>query len=176
MGVLPFQGKLISGFMFSQGGARCSLCLWAVEWLRRWRADNENGSDGSVIFSGQVEWGELGNTCMNASMPRPQRNQSVWFSTAVWLSAFLSPTVYFLLLLLASSFRIQVPQAFVWSLFFVVPLFAVLICMWVVWASNKTVAHKIGWMFFTLVAISVQFAVLLVILRTILVTMIGYAQ
>jgi len=59
---------------------------------------------------------------MNASIPQPRRSLSVWLSTVVWLSAFLSPTAYLLLLLFASKFQINVPETFAWSLLFLIPL------------------------------------------------------
>jgi hypothetical protein len=113
---------------------------------------------------------------MNASIPQPQRSLSVWLSTVVWVSAFLSPTACFLLLLLASKFQINVPGTFAWSLFFLIPPVALLICESVVWSCSKTVGRKIGWMLFTLLAMLLQFGIILVILRAILVTTIGYVQ
>ncbi len=113
---------------------------------------------------------------MNASIPQPRRSLPVWLSTVVWLSAFLSPTAYFLLLLLANKFQINLPGTFVWSLFFLIPVVALLICESVVWSCSKTVGRKIGWMLFTLLAMLLQFAIILAILRTILVTTIGYVQ
>ena len=113
---------------------------------------------------------------MNASIPQPRRSLAVWLSTVVWLSAFLSPTVYFLLLLLASKFQINVPETFAWSLFFLIPVVTLLICESVVWSCSKTVGRKIGWMLFTLIAMLLQFGIILVILRTIIVMAIGYAQ
>jgi hypothetical protein len=92
------------------------------------------------------------------------------------LSAFLSPTAYFLLLLLANKFQINLPQTVAWSLFFLIPLVALLICGSVVWYCSKTVVRKIGWMLFTLLAMLLQFAIILAILRVILVAAIGYAQ
>src|SRR5262245_31652876 len=96
---------------------------------------------------------------------------------ALWLSAFISPTVYFLLLLLASRSAVAGPLAalLVWLLF-VVPVVALLVCEWAVWRSEMTVVWKIGWMLFTLVAMLFQTGVLLACIRAILVTAIGYAQ
>ena len=114
---------------------------------------------------------------MNASIPQPRRSLPVWLSTVVWLSAFLSPTAYFLLLLLASKLQIpNLPETLVWSLFFLIPVVALLICESVVWSCSKTVGRKIGWMLFTLLAMLLQFGIVLAILRTMLVTAIGYAQ
>ena len=114
---------------------------------------------------------------MNVSIPQLRRSLPVWLSTVVWLSAFLSPTAYFLLLLLASKLRIpNLPGAFVWSLFFVIPVVALLICESVVWSCSKTVGRKIGWMLLTLLAMLLQFAIILAILRAIIVTAIAYVQ
>jgi len=114
---------------------------------------------------------------MNGSIPQPRRSLPVWLSKVVWLSAFLSPTAYFLLLLLASKFQIpKLPEIFVWSLFFLIPVVALLICEAVVWSCRKTVGRKMGWMLFTLLAMLLQFGIILVILRAILVTKIAYVQ
>ena len=113
---------------------------------------------------------------MNAAIPQPQRSLPVWLSTVVWLSAFLSPTVYFLLLCLASEFQINVPQTVAGALFFLIPVVALLVCECVVWSCSKTVGRKVGWMVFTLLAMLLEFGIILVVLRAILVTRIGYAQ
>ena len=81
------------------------------------------------------------------------------------------------MLLLASKFQIpKLPATFVWSLFFLIPVVALLICESVVWSRSRTVGGKIGWMVFTLLAMLLQFRIILVILRAILVTRIGYVQ
>jgi hypothetical protein len=114
---------------------------------------------------------------MNASIPHSRRSLPVWLSAAVWLSVFLSPTAYFLLLLLGNKFQIpSLPAMFVWSLFFLIPAFALLICESIVWSYSKTVGRKIGWMLFTLLAMLLQFGIILVILRMMIVTAIGYVQ
>jgi len=92
------------------------------------------------------------------------------------LSAFLSPTAYFFLMLLANKFQINLPKTFALSLFFLMPVVALLICESVVWSCSKTVGRRIGWMLFTLLAMLLQFAIILAILRAILVTTIGYVQ
>jgi hypothetical protein len=113
---------------------------------------------------------------MNASIPQPRRSLSFWSSTVVWLSAFLSPTAYFLLLLLASKSQINLHETFAVSLFFLIPIVALLICESVVWSCSKTVGRRVGWMLFTLLAMLLQFGIILMFLRVILVAMIGYAQ
>jgi hypothetical protein len=114
---------------------------------------------------------------MNASIPQPRRSLPVRLSIVVWLSAFLSPTAYFFLLLLANKFQISnLPATFVWSLFFLIPAVALLICESVAWSCSKTVGRKIAWMLFTLIAMLLQFAVIMALLRTIIVMAIGYVQ
>jgi len=113
---------------------------------------------------------------MIVSISQSLRGLPVCLSAAVWLSASVSPTAYFLLLLLANRFQINVPDTFAGSLFFLIPVVALLICESVVWSCSKTVGRKIGWMLFTLLAMLLQFAIILAILRVILVAAIGYAQ
>src|SRR5262245_21169797 len=114
---------------------------------------------------------------MNASIPQSRSTLPTWLSVVVWLSVFLSPTVYFLLLLLASRFQIaKLPETLVASLFFLIPALALLFCESVVWSRSRTVGSKIGWMLMTLLAMLLQFGIILVILRAILVTIIAYPQ
>ena len=114
---------------------------------------------------------------MNASIPQSRRSPPFWLGVVVWLSAFLSPTAYFLLILLANKLQIpRLPATLVWALLLFIPVVALLVCESVVWACSKTIGGKIGWMLFTLAAMLLQFGLLLVILRAILVTAIGYAQ
>ena len=114
---------------------------------------------------------------MNASIPQSRRSLPFWLSVVVWLSAFLSPTACFLLLLLAN--KLQIPNLlakFLLLLFFLIPVVDLLICESVAWSCSKTVGRKIGWMLFTLLAMLLQFAIILAILRAIIVTAIGYVQ
>jgi hypothetical protein len=114
---------------------------------------------------------------MNTSIPQPRPSFPGWSSVAVWWSAFLSPTALFLLLLFANTFQIpSLPATLVWSLLFIVPAVALLVCESVAWSCSKTVGRRIGWMLVTLLAMLLQLAIILVILRAILVTRIAYAQ
>ena len=79
-------------------------------------------------------------------------------------------------MLLADKFQINVPETFVWSLFLLIPVVALLICESIVWSCSRTVGRKIGWMLFTLLAMFLQFAIIVVILRAILLTRIAYVQ
>lgn len=113
---------------------------------------------------------------MHASIPQPRRSLPAWLS-AVWLSAFFSPTAYFLLLIFVNKSQVPTPPPIVLeSLFFLVPPVALLVCGYVVWLTKTTVARKIAWMLFTLLAMLLQLGVLIVILRAILITTIAYAQ
>jgi hypothetical protein len=96
---------------------------------------------------------------------------------AAWLCAFVSPTAYFLLLLAVDRFHIAAPpEILVATLFFLIPVVALLICGYVVWTSSKTTARRISWLLFTLVGMVLQFGVLLVIVLTAITAAIGYAQ
>lgn len=86
-------------------------------------------------------------------------------SLTLWLSAFLSPAVYFLFLLVADRlFLPSPPEVVVASLFYLIPPVALLLCGSVIWSTNITVAQKIGWILFTLVAMLLQFGVLLAVI------------
>jgi hypothetical protein len=96
---------------------------------------------------------------------------------AIWLCAFFSPTGYFVLLMLLDRFHAAAPpEILVATLFFLIPLVALLVCGRVVWIANKNRAGRIGWMIFTVLAMLFQFGVLLIIVMTAMSAAIGYAQ
>jgi len=98
---------------------------------------------------------------MNALISLPRR------SRAVWVTAFFSPTIFFLLLILADRFHLpSPPDNLVACLFYVIPAVALLVSGSVAWGSSTTVARKLGWMLFTCVAMVLQFGVLLAIIIT----------
>src|SRR5688572_3320575 len=109
-------------------------------------------------------------------MSQPRQSQPVWLNTVFWLSALLSPTAYFLMVLLGAKFQLNLPQTFTWLLFCLIPVVALLICGCLVWSCSMTVARKARGMLFTLFAMLLQLAMILAVLRVILVTAIGYAQ
>lgn len=113
---------------------------------------------------------------MNSSIAHLRSRYPVWVTAGVWSLAFLSPAAYFLLLALASKFQINLPEVISWPLLFLIAIVALLICESVVWSCSKTIAVRIGGMALTLLAMLLQIGVLLVILRAILVTRIGYVQ
>jgi hypothetical protein len=102
---------------------------------------------------------------MLASIPLPLRK------LAIWLLAFVSPTVYFILLLLANGFHVasNFSAAFYVTLFFVILACAVLVCEFVSWSTKTTLARKIGLMVFTLIGLLLQVGIIVVVLRAILI-------
>ena len=80
------------------------------------------------------------------------------------------------MVLVAAKLRINVPPPVIVGLLFLIPAGALTVCEWVAWTRTVTIGSRIGWMLFTLLAMAVQVAAILVVLRVILVTAIGYAQ
>ena len=108
---------------------------------------------------------------------QPRTILPVWSGVVIWLSAFFSPVGYFFLILLADSLHVQSPpQSVVWSLFFLIPVVALLVCEWIVWFHCHTVAWKLTLMLLTLLGMLLQFGILVAILRAILIARIGYVQ
>lgn len=114
---------------------------------------------------------------MTASQGTAVKSGKRFSPIAVWLCAFFSPTAYFLLLVLANNLHVPAPpEILVASLFFLIPVVALLVCVYVVWVSNKSIARRIGWMAFTLVAVLLQLGIYLVIISAAIGAAIGYAQ
>ncbi len=105
---------------------------------------------------------------MVALLPRPR-------TLAVFVFAFFSPTAYFLLLLFAARLPISrgVSETLAFVLFCLIPIVALLICEFLVWSAKITVAWKVGGMVLTLLASVLQFAIIVLILRAILITAIA---
>ena len=90
---------------------------------------------------------------------------------------FISPTLYFLSLILVDKFHFPPPPPmFVVALFFLIPLIALVVCRRLLWTTAATLRRKIAWSVFTLLAMSVQFGVLLLILLGAVTAAISYAQ
>ena len=66
-----------------------------------------------------------------------------------------------LVTLLSSRFELRSGVA---SLFYLIPVVALLVCESVVWFSSMTAARKTGWMLFTLFAILLQIGILFAII------------
>jgi len=89
----------------------------------------------------------------------------------------VSPTAYFVLLIFADKLHAPAPPAvLVVSLFFLIPVIALLVCGRVVWLSTTTRARRIVWLLFTIVTMLLQCGVLLVIVIVAITAAISYAQ
>jgi hypothetical protein len=78
----------------------------------------------------------------------------------IWLSAFFSPTIYFVLLMAAGASRLPAPpETLVAGLFFLTPVAALAVCETVVWKSGLTTRNKVLWTLFTLLGIAAQFVI-----------------
>jgi hypothetical protein len=106
---------------------------------------------------------------MRGLIPLPLRN------VIVWLAAFLSPSAYFLMLLLINAFHAPAPPAIlVVTLFILIPVGALVVCESVVWRSGMIGTRRIGWMLFTLFALALQVGILLVIIMEAVTAAISY--
>ena len=109
----------------------------------------------------------------------PQRPGSLpaWLSVAVWLAAFLSPTAYFLLLMVCD--RLQVPpppEALIVALFCLIPVVALVVCGAAVWLTKLRLGWRVGWLAMTVLAMALQVGVLLVIIVSAVTVAISPAQ
>ncbi len=107
---------------------------------------------------------------MNAQ-PLSDNPQVRWLtrgrSIVIWLAAFLSPTAYFLLLMLADKFQFpSPPEALAVVFFYSLPPVALLACGAVVWLSKMHVAAKIVCTLFSLAGIAIQIGAILLIFIT----------
>jgi hypothetical protein len=87
----------------------------------------------------------------------------------VWVSAFFSPTIYYLFLMAVGASRLPAPpESVVAGLFFLTPVAALVVCETVVWRSTLTTRNKVLWTLFTLVGIAAQFAVAVLVIQAFL--------
>jgi hypothetical protein len=109
--------------------------------------------------------------------PGIRRILPAWASAAVWLTALLSPTGYFLLLMTADRLHVPaLPESFVVLLFCVIPIVALLVCWAVVWLSKLRVPWRVGLLVLTVLAMLFQFGVLVVIVVSAITAAISPAQ
>lgn len=114
---------------------------------------------------------------MRALIAQNQRNAPVWRSVAIWLAAFLSPTGYFLLLVMADKWHVvATPESLVVSLFCLIPIVGLLVCGRVAWLSKLNLRWRVGWLVVTVLAMLVQCSVLLVIIVSAITAAISPAQ
>jgi hypothetical protein len=94
-----------------------------------------------------------------------QHSHKLPLSIGVWLAAFLSPTGYFLLLMIANTLHVPAPpESLVVLLFCLIPVLALVVCGTVAWRSRLGLRWRVGWLIATLLGLLLQVAVLLVII------------
>ena len=96
----------------------------------------------------------------------------------VWLFAFFSPTVFFFSFLLANRFHVtpNLPGVFYVTLFLLILAGALVFCTGVLWVAKTTIPRKVGLTVFTSLGLLLQFGIVAVILRAILITITAYPQ
>jgi hypothetical protein len=98
-------------------------------------------------------------------------------SVAVWLAAFISPTVYFVLLLIVDRLHVPAPpESIVVALFCLIPVVALLVCGRVAWKSPLDRRWRIGWLVVTVLGMVLQCGVLLFIIISAITVAISPAQ
>jgi hypothetical protein len=111
---------------------------------------------------------------MTATQNRPSTPR---FPLAFCLIAFCSPSLYFLLLIFINKFQFPAPPvALVASLFFLIPIVALVVCGRALWQWTAPFSRKISWMLFGFFAMTIQFGILLLIVTVAITTAISYAQ
>jgi hypothetical protein len=114
---------------------------------------------------------------MSAMNPQHPRSLPAAWSVATWLAVFLSPTAYFLLLMIASRSQWPAPPAIIIvSLFCLIPVAALLVCGKVAWRSQLNMRWRVGWLVLTVLAMALQFSVLLLIVVSAITVAISPAQ
>ena len=97
-------------------------------------------------------------------------------AVAVWLAAFFSPTIYFLLLVAAAMAHVpNLPGGFVVAAFCLLPFIGLLVCWRVIRRSTRTVSGMVSWGAVTVIGMVLQVGVLLVIILSAINAAIGYA-
>jgi hypothetical protein len=98
-------------------------------------------------------------------------------SAIAWLAVFLSPTAYFLLLMVWNRSQVPAPpRGFVVSLFCLIPVLALLFCGTLVWLSKLRMRWRVGWLVLTTLAMLFQVGVLFVIIVSAITVAIAPAQ
>ena len=113
---------------------------------------------------------------MDRWIAQAQRSVTVWLTVVAWLSVFLSPSAYFVLLAFWGGLNLPAPPVgVVVSLFVLIPFVALLVCGSLVW-RKLAVGWRVGALGLTVLGMTLQVAVLLVVIRASLVAMISYGQ
>ena len=114
---------------------------------------------------------------MRASIFQPPRSLPAWPGVALWLAVFLSPTGYFLLLMMADRWHVPAPpERLVVSLFLIIPVVALLVCGRAVWHSQPSLRRRVVCLVATVLGMLLQVGVLLVIIVSAVTAAISPAQ
>lgn len=114
---------------------------------------------------------------MRAFTSQHPHSLPVWWSAASWLTVFLSPTAYFLLLMIADRWPVPAPpEGVVVALFCLIPVVALLVCGRVAWLSKLNLRWRVGWLVLTVLAMLLQCGVLFVIIVSAITAAISPAQ
>ena len=101
----------------------------------------------------------------------------MWLKAAIWLALLLSPTGYFLLLMMADRFQLPaLPESVVVSLFCIIPVVALFVCGRLLWQSRLRINWKVAGLALTVLAMLFQVAVLMVIIISAITAAIAPAQ
>ena len=85
--------------------------------------------------------------------------------TLLWAAAFLSPTLYALMLVAWATLRAPAPPAaLVVALFCLIPVAALLFCVTKVWRSGSRPAWRVNWVVLTVLGMMLQMGVLLLVI------------
>jgi len=94
---------------------------------------------------------------------------------AVWLAVFMSPTGYFLLVVIADRLQMPAPpESLVVALFCLIPVVALLVCGTVVWRSRAR--WRVVWLVLMALAMSFQVGFLFIIILSAITAAISLAQ
>jgi len=110
-------------------------------------------------------------------IPALPRSLPISWRVALWLAVFLSPTVYFLLVIMADRWHVPAPpESLVVSLFCLIPVVALVVCGSLVWRSPLDRRWRVGWLVAMVLAMLLQCGVLFVIIVTAITAAIAPAQ
>ena len=114
---------------------------------------------------------------MRALIFQHPRSLPGWLGVALWLAVFLSPTGYFLLLMMADRWHVPAPpESLVASLFLIIPVVALLVCGRAAWQSQPSLRRRVIGLALTVLGMLLQIGVLFVIIVSAITAAIAPAQ
>ena len=114
---------------------------------------------------------------MRALLFPHRRSLPGWLGVALWLAVFLSPTGYFLLLMMADRWHVPAPpESLVAALFLIIPIVALLVCGRAAWLSQPSLRRRVIGLVLTVLGMLLQVGVLFVIIVSAITAAISPAQ